>query len=332
MSAVASDLRIPAALDRRSVAIDALRAGAALAVVGLHYFEPGGPFDSQPLFWLFHNGWAAVNLFFVLSGYLVSQPLLDGRPSIVAFYARRLARTGPLFAVLCAIAGAAFLAFGHIGSLMRIWWSLAVEEQFYLVLPIAALALSRRGLVRALAIAIAIAPVIRLASIGLVDPAIAKFALPYNMDSLAAGVLIAIALRDPDLLGRARRSHGWILAALGVLIAALLVAPEAGDLARAVKYELFNLTAAALVLWAAITPLRTHRLLSWIGARSYPIYLFHRSAVLLISPLVGNLFGAPIALAVLLALSALLHSTIEQPIHDWARRRFAYGRRILMQA
>lgn len=309
----------------RNSGLDALRAGAALSVVGLHYFQPDGPFFSPTLYWLFHNGWAAVNLFFVLSGFLVSQPLLKDSPSIGAFYIRRLARTVPLFLVLCAVALIVLQAFGHIGSLMRIWWSLAVEEQFYLVLPLAALMLSRRGFIRLLAVAVVAAPVIRFASIGVVDPTLAKFALPYNMDSLAMGVLIAIGLREPELLALAKRWHPWIVATMAVLFFGLLIAPETGDAAQAFKYELFNLTATSLVLWAAITALRVPGWISWIGQRSYPVYLFHRSAVLLVAPFVGSLWGAPAALIVLLAVSAFLHSTVELPIHEWAKRRFRYG-------
>lgn len=311
---------------KRNAALDGLRAGAALAVVGLHYFEPEGPFYSAGLYWVFHDGWAAVNLFFVLSGYLVSQPLLGGSWSLGAFYIRRLARTVPLFLVLCAVAAVVLQAFGHIGSLMRIWWSLAVEEQFYLVLPAAALMLPRRGFVRALACAVVAAPVIRWVSVGVVDPTLAKFALPYNMDSLAMGVLIAIVLREPGVREAVHRRVGRVVAAVAVLVACLLVAPEVGDVAAAVKYELFNLTSAALVLWGAVAVVRVPGWVSWVGQRSYPVYLFHRSAVLLVAPVVGSVWGALPALAVLLAVSALLHVTVERPVHEWARQRFPLER------
>lgn len=310
----------------RNAALDGLRACAALAVVGLHYFEPEGPFYSPVLAWFFHDGWAAVNLFFVLSGYLVSQPLLGGRWSLGAFYIRRLARTVPLFLVLCAVALIVLQAFGHIGSLMRIWWSLAVEEQFYLVLPVAALLCSRRGFVRVLVAAVVAAPVVRWVSIGVIDPTVAKFALPYNMDSLAMGVLIAIGLREPGVREAMRARVGRVAGAAAVLVLCLLIAPEGGDAAAAVKYELFNLTAAALVLWGAVAAVRVPGSVSWVGARSYPVYLFHRSAVLLVAPVVGVAWGVVPALAVLLAVSALLHVTIERPVHEWARGRFPLER------
>src|SRR5260221_2277985 len=146
----------------RNASLDALRAGAALTVVAYHYLSnaggyfPAGPFAA----WLFHDGWLAVNLFFVLSGYLVSQPLLDRRLSVKAFYIRRLARTVPLFLVLALIAIPFVLSFGTIGGLMSMTWSLAIEEQFYLILPATILLLSPKMLRLCLVLAVFLAPII----------------------------------------------------------------------------------------------------------------------------------------------------------------------------
>jgi peptidoglycan/LPS O-acetylase OafA/YrhL len=153
---------------RRYIGLDTLRACAILLVFAHHYsvFVSGEP----SLSWFSSEGWLGVDLFFVLSGYLVGNPLFAARTagrrnSVLVFYARRLLRTWPAFAVVLAayfllpgILGGQtppplyrFLTFTqniglHPGTAFSHAWSLCVEEQFYLALPLlAAIALGRSG-------------------------------------------------------------------------------------------------------------------------------------------------------------------------------------------
>ena len=141
----------------RNPGLDTLRAAAIVLVFMYHYmvFVSG----ERTFGWLSEVGWAGVDLFFVLSGYLIANQLFAGiargeRLSLARFYARRALRTLPVFwLVLAAYAwfGPAlggsppppwwrFLTFTQnwglpAGTAFSHAWSLCIEEQFYLVLP-----------------------------------------------------------------------------------------------------------------------------------------------------------------------------------------------------
>ena len=150
---------LPASLSPRLHGLDALRAAAILLVFAYHYqaFVSGRPTFG----WLSQIGWTGVDLFFVLSGYLIANQLMSGfqrggQLSLPRFYGRRLLRTLPNFYVVLAlywlfpqVLGGReppplwrFLTFTQNigltpGTAFSHAWSLCVEEQFYLVLPAA---------------------------------------------------------------------------------------------------------------------------------------------------------------------------------------------------
>ena len=141
----------------RNPGLDTLRASAIALVFMYHYmcFVSGTPTFG----WLSTIGWAGVDLFFVLSGYLIANQLFAGiargeRLSLPRFYARRALRTLPVFWLVlaafalfpAALGGNApppwwrFLTFTQNfglkpGTAFSHAWSLCIEEQFYLVLP-----------------------------------------------------------------------------------------------------------------------------------------------------------------------------------------------------
>ena len=151
--------------DTRSVrlhGLDTLRALAVTLVV-LHHYTLFVSNDDDTFGWVGRIGWAGVDLFFALSGYLIGNQIFkalktDGGLSLKAFYARRLLRTLPNYLVVLAIY---FMwpAWGENAALAPAWrylsftqnlglapgtafshsWSLAIEEQFYLLLPALAL-------------------------------------------------------------------------------------------------------------------------------------------------------------------------------------------------
>lgn len=162
----------PPSLERRN-GLDTLRAAAILLVFMNHYY---GFVSDNPTFGVFSIlGWSGVDLFFVLSGYLIGDQILSGiaqgrRLSLPAFYKRRLLRTLPDYWVVLALffafpvfmGGKAppplwrFLTFTQNflltpGTAFSHAWSLCVEEQFYLVLPLLCLLFARAGRPRAAA-------------------------------------------------------------------------------------------------------------------------------------------------------------------------------------
>src|SRR4051812_432361 len=159
----------------RWLGIDGLRGTAILAVVICH-FSALLPRADHPWIGVLENGWAGVDLFFVISGFLITGILLDAKGEanyFRNFYARRALRIVPLYYGFLIVAlllrqweaqpwlwtwtvnywlpmrmGAAGTAWTSWNEMIIPFWSLAVEEQFYLIWPIVALLLSPHGLMR----------------------------------------------------------------------------------------------------------------------------------------------------------------------------------------
>ena len=187
------------AVGDRSEALDAMRGIAIAMVVARHYWPETFP-----------GGGLGVNLFFVLSGYLIGGILLDNRGAggyFKIFYGRRAFRILPLYWLLLALYPGFglsvwwFLAFGQnagwviaavfpVGHPLSVTWSLAVEEQFYLVLPACVAFLPRRRLVLVLWSCVVSAPLWRYGLSRLDNPG-ALLLLPCWLDSLMGGTLIA---------------------------------------------------------------------------------------------------------------------------------------------
>jgi peptidoglycan/LPS O-acetylase OafA/YrhL len=235
--------------------LDGLR-GIAISSVLLYHFWP----KSHGLYPVFRTGWVGVELFFVLSGFLITRILLEGagKPNqLRRFYWRRALRIFPLyFAVLAAIVGLAVWLGGssYLDEMRREWgspawfavfagnlptawqeawppagsfvplWSLQIEEQFYLLYPVVVTLWPRR-LRHVLWAAVAVSLVARYALWWWwPDNAHAPYVLTIcRMDSLALGGLLALARRDAN-----QPLKGWWLAAgASVLAATALLAGNA---------------------------------------------------------------------------------------------------------
>jgi peptidoglycan/LPS O-acetylase OafA/YrhL len=218
--------------------LDGLRGLAILLVILCHYV---GNADHAALgVWThrtlsaFTVGWSGVDLFFVLSGFLIGGILLDARNTphyFRAFYMRRVFRILPLYYAWTLLYGvlvltALWLAPDrtpltvrdllqvplHLLFLQNIWigmppwpwiwfvvtWSLAVEEQFYLLVPLLIRFVSLRTLVPFLFALICVAPALRFAIYRWSgNPFTASFPMPSRADALAWGILLAVAWRQP---------------------------------------------------------------------------------------------------------------------------------------
>jgi peptidoglycan/LPS O-acetylase OafA/YrhL len=202
--------------------LDGLRALAILLVVAWHYLGVGDGPASIP--WrIFMVGRTGVDLFFVLSGYLITGILLANANSpshFSTFYARRSFRILPIYVVMLVIyligrqfGGSAAVLFGgplpwwsYAVGLQNVWmaidqtygaswlagtWSLAVEEQFYLFFPLVVYFVPSRILPVLLLVLLVLCPVGRIISYGLGDRFGYYVLMPLRADVLAIGAMIA---------------------------------------------------------------------------------------------------------------------------------------------
>jgi peptidoglycan/LPS O-acetylase OafA/YrhL len=186
---------------------------------------------------------------------------------------------------------------------MSHFWSLAVEEQFYLVWPLFVFFLSRRSLKIACVAFIAVSVAFRLALWHADDPhgAAMYFPTPCRLDGLAIGALAAILLREQSLSVRiVSLARAGAVIALGVLVALIAVR---GGLFQTDKPALaFGIPAVSLLAGCAIgfvagpqtvgplAVLLNNRFLRFSGRYSYGLYLFHgmlRSAMDAFTPSAG---------------------------------------------
>jgi peptidoglycan/LPS O-acetylase OafA/YrhL len=239
--------------------LDGLRALAILLVLTCHFVSPC--FPSEIIRRTTSFGWCGVDLFFVLSGFLIGGILLDHRDSAnyySVFYVRRFLRIIPLY-LLVLLPLVLITAFGlqrHFGShglgdagwgtvliyltfqqnamqaISRVpgylgpAWSLAIEEQFYLLLPPFVRNVRRRALVRLLIIAVLLAPMARVACWLFVQDlskgaGLARLLLPCRWDALLPGVLIACGMRDEHFCAMVTARRALVQAAWVVLLAGL---------------------------------------------------------------------------------------------------------------
>ena len=203
---------------RHMVQLDALRALAVFAVLITHFLF------RTPLSQLLPWDELGVQLFFVLSGFLITRILLQGRSwveegsqsawfTLRQFYMRRFLRIFPLFYATLAVMSLAGIEpvaqtlawhvtylsnfyFVHIGKghgSITHFWTLAVEEQFYLFWPFVILFVPRRWLLTVIVMTVLTGPAFRLVT-GLlgINFMVRKVMLPANLDTLGMGALLAL--------------------------------------------------------------------------------------------------------------------------------------------
>jgi peptidoglycan/LPS O-acetylase OafA/YrhL len=345
----------------RIPALDGVRGLAVLVVIAFHCRELL-PVNSPAFLQAFSYGWSGVDLFFVLSGFLITGILLDTRESpsyFRTFYARRALRIFPLYFVYL-VPALLFThsahAWGWYVTYLMNWrpgygmdtrflahlWSLAVEEQFYLAWPAIVWITPRRVLPYVCA---------SLALIALACRAFApEFGLspyhvtPCRMDTLALGAVAAIAVRDFPRLARR-----WVapIAALGIVAfeAIIRLAGEFGDFwwslpARTIGDTLIAVLSTCLVLHGATVRsgllywLLTSRPLRVCGKYSYAMYVLQEVVVYPLARAVIRVWGFPSGAGFLLyfgcaalgvlGLGWISWKLIEEPFHR-LKGRFPYS-------
>jgi peptidoglycan/LPS O-acetylase OafA/YrhL len=273
-------------------ALDGLRGVAIAIVVSYHYWNwPRG-------------GWLGVDLFFVLSGFLITTLLLEeradqGRIRLRAFYLRRGRRLIPALAVLLvtylvidAIRGrdalglVAHWGFYTANIYEAFWpgvalnnvglnhlWSLAQEEQFYLVWPAALLAVAKLRQPARVLIALALALAVYRA--GLVLDGATGIRIYFGPDTHADGLVIGSALAFARQSGKQFTPSSTDAAVTAALCVPLVALSASIPSTQMLVLPLFELAAVVFVAAAVAGTLRFPKPLIWLGGISYSLYLWH---------------------------------------------------------
>jgi peptidoglycan/LPS O-acetylase OafA/YrhL len=296
--------------------LDLLRAIAIVWVMLFHSWIVGGIGDPfQPIA---DYGWMGVDLFFVLSGYLIGyqllKPLSQGQPlDFGEFYRRRAYRILPAFLTVLAIY-AWFPAWREASGMQPVWqflsfsmnllidyqhnrafshaWSLCVEEQFYLVFPLLAWLLTRRPSLRT-----TVCTCVAVVGIGMLIRGYASLhGLDYlekiyyptytRLDGLLAGVVLATIQTYRANTWQILQSHANAVAVAGLTLvgAAIWVFPsdEIGVTTSVFRFPLLSLGLALLVAAGAGRQSFGRWQIpgaGWVAAMSYSLYLSHKLAL-----------------------------------------------------
>ncbi|WP_370891894.1 acyltransferase family protein [Janibacter sp. GXQ6167] len=344
--------------------IEGLRAVAVGLVLWYHASLPG-----------LSGGFAGVDVFFVISGFLITGLLLreverDGKISIPRFYARRAKRLFPAAATVLVstailivavfpraawrelggdIAASAaylinwrlanrsvdYLAEDFASSPVQHFWSLAVEEQYYIIWPLLIVVIAwlirRKGLPVRPTLAIALGALVALPSLAWsihltsVAAPRAYFVTTTRLWELAIGALVAIGSVLWVKLGpRVAMMIGWVgLATIGIgAIVQSTTTPWPGSAALVP-----TLGTAAVIIggfragsWGPVA-LLGRRFMTWIGSLSYSLYLWHWPLVVAAQTVWGGRRAAALAVAVSIIPSWLTYTAIENPVRQ--ARRFS---------
>jgi peptidoglycan/LPS O-acetylase OafA/YrhL len=344
--------------------LDSLR-GLAVAAVMIHHFLGHGNLVRALLPW----GGLGVRLFFVLSGFLITGILLDCRgaveaadtrpwPTLGRFYVRRFLRIFPAYYLTLAATALLDLPevrsglWWHAGYASNVYavmlarwpgrashfWSLAVEEQFYLVWPWLVLLLPRRALLPVVAGLALSAPLYRAAAVVAAGDAAHWWGLlPLGcLDSLGGGALLALAADpayvDPRVRDRCLRL-AWRIG-LPALVVLRLLHVTGDDDGTPVVFVLQGLAMSLLfvsVVARAADGFRGRagavldfRPLALLGTVSYAVYLFHNFVPALLD-LRHRVGGVPRAVeflvnvVVTISLATLSWRWFERPINGLKR-------------
>jgi peptidoglycan/LPS O-acetylase OafA/YrhL len=345
----------------RSARIESLRAIAALSVVAWHVAVVAGPGGSvsEPLRRLMSAGGLGVYLFFALTGYLLYLPFArrafaDGRSINIGIYARnRALRILPLYYATVIIL---LIVQEHGGSSSQWWqfvtfsenffrgsvegvdvpmWSLVVEVQFYVLLPLLAWGLSKlggRSPVRAAALLAVIGAAsllvwwIRIHRLGPSLDTRWTYSLPATFFSFVPGMMLALLSVHLGPRARLRRpsSDVLLIAGFACWLLAAFDADRWGPPLLAV--------AASLIVGAAVLPLTTGwitrvlelRALVLIGVVSYSLYIWHFPITSALYGDTGWGFGGllPIAAAASICVAVASYALVERP---FLRMRLRWG-------
>ncbi|MCK8501761.1 MULTISPECIES: acyltransferase family protein [Myxococcus] len=301
--------------------LDGVRGLAVLLVVFFHTTHLSDQsVAGKATWWLAGAGWTGVDLFFVLSGFLITGILWEAKGQTYYFrnfYARRVLRIFPLyyaalavsFLVLPSLAGrlnlderittdGAVWYLLYLSNFYQLWvdtthpilgvvWSLAIEEQFYIVWPFLIAAVSYKGAIRlclgTIALAVAVRVGLTLAGASEESTYVVTFC---RVDSLALGALLSLALRHPEGKGLSAfpwmRWAPWLALPVVAAMIALPMGPAFKTVVRTGGYTAVGILYTVLVYrvvaakpGSVLHRVFSNRVLLTYGKYSYAIYLVH---------------------------------------------------------
>lgn len=314
--AAGADAAVSVPFGKRLKGLDGLRGVAILAVIAEHTLRLSHPTTVFSKIWaaVQESSWSGVDLFFVLSGFLITGILLDSRSDkhyFVNFYARRTLRIFPLYYLVLAtaiLAVPALVGFSHLPEMYprliknQVWlwtymqnylqasgrhtlpgfghfWSLAVEEQFYWVWPLVVFLLPRRALFRLCISVCILLPVLRL---GLMLAEVHNWAIRQytftRVDSLIYGAIAAIAVRDFALAHKYRRAASALVAAASCVLLGIGFRngflPYEGSETVVIGYSAFGILFSGIVYHVVTTAGGLSRFLSAATLRWFGKYSY----------------------------------------------------------
>lgn len=300
-------------MQARLLSLDVLRGVAVLLVLIRHSYGAAGPWLEA----VQRGGWVGVDLFFVLSGFLVSGLLFReyeaGQMRPIRFLIRRAWKIYPAFwvmvgfsAVFCTVVlgqrddGKTLTDLLFLQSYVenRWWahtWSLAVEEHFYILLPVVLVALGRRmdrlpRIVAWIMVALLVAKCIN--STRPFTEQGSLFPTHLRLDGLFLGVLLCYWHRTWDQFNAFCKQYAGVLVGAGFL---LLLPAFIWEVEKTPYLYGAGLTAQAIgsgailmgFVCGGVPENALTKAIAWVGFYSYSIYLWHNIVIRIVGPLIG---------------------------------------------
>lgn len=364
----------PLALSRIP-AVDGLRGVAILAVLSFHFVNNQLVHSvmaaGRILAKMTSFGWAGVDLFFVLSGFLITTVLLEKKGSknfFSSFFIRRIFRIIPcyylLLVIFLLIQAVPYFSSNHLlvgnqaipmlsyfamvhnlfmansnnlgNDVLSISWSIGIEEQFYIIFPFLVYWVDEKKIPIVLGLLVVIASVVR----SQVDNWIPAYVLlPTRMDALSVGALVACFFRNGYFSHTMEKYkyHLFTLFVVDVCVCAYLYI-ENGDLGP-IRHGLFAAAFGILLLFAlypipVYTDILSLKPLQWVGKISYSLYLFHYLILAVFHHVAGNSNGLVLEsnLDLIVTLTALSFSFIfAWALYNWFEGPFVTWGRSLVK-
>ncbi|MGB7205244.1 MAG: acyltransferase [Anderseniella sp.] len=358
---IAGDRR---SIDRRVIALDGFRGLMTVVVVISHFFGEVKHGISALMM-----GWMAVDAFFVLSGYLIGRLIIEKQSHknfFWTFYVRRICRTFPIYFVCVIVVfyiegvfhpettyqTETFPLWTYLAFIQNFWmsasnsigthwlsptWTLAVEEQFYLVAPAMVIFTPRRYLMPVLISLMLLAMGARtwITVSGVASPLSAQVMLITNADVLVAGIIGAVAIKTWHVNWQSLDQFLRV-APVVLIFATLLLGAVTGVestifemLAQTMIAVAFAMMILSLVRGSPEARRYENKVLCFFGNISYAVYLTHLTVLgLMHNIILGTApdIETPAQIAVTIAalpptvlVSWILTRLIEEPISNYGR-------------
>jgi peptidoglycan/LPS O-acetylase OafA/YrhL len=293
--------------------LDGFRGLAVLLVMFIHFGNNAKSLGYDNIITKLSSiGWIGVDLFFVLSGFLITRILYDAKtkPNYFSrFYIRRTLRIFPLYYLAIVVVSLIYalwpfadlswpdsplfvvfyltnflIAAGGSGGMLDHFWSLAVEEHFYLIWPFVVLRFSRRQLMMVALLVIVAAPLLRTYFVlNGFNEYTAYMLTPCRMDSLAMGAFVALAVCGSGFSSQVSRA-AWIAVIIGggavaFIFFGLRMFSPSEPLIGSIGFSIIGVAAAGLlvltVVWKPLHAIFSLPVMRWFGKYSYGLYVWH---------------------------------------------------------